>query len=74
MWNSKRRAKVPTTETRRMKMHGNMNQVKRLARKQPIKQRRQPWKIARAAQRRDKQYRQNATFASGAGRSRLRSA
>jgi len=55
-------------------MHGNMNQVKRLARKQPIKQRRQPWKIARAAQRRDKQYRQNATFASGAGRSRLRSA
>jgi hypothetical protein len=55
-------------------MHGNMNQVKTPARKQPIKSRRQPWKITRAAQRRDKQYRQNATFATGGGRSRLKSA
>jgi len=55
-------------------MHGNMNQVKRQARKQPAKRRHQPWKIARAAQRRDKQYRQNATFAEGGGRSRLKSA
>ena len=52
-------------------MYGNMNQVKRPARKQPIKNRSQPWKIARSAQRRDKQYRQNATFATGSGKSRL---
>ena len=61
-------------------MHGNVNQVERPARKQPPrisktrKRRYQPWKIARAAQRRDKQYRQNATFATGGGRSRLKSA
>lgn len=55
-------------------MHGNVNQMKRPARKQPIKRRDKPWKIARAAQRRDKQYRQNATFATGGGRSRLKSA
>ena len=55
-------------------MHGNANQVKRPARKQPAKRRYQPWKIARAAQRRDKQYRQNAVFATGGGRSRLKSA
>ena len=55
-------------------MHGNANLVKPTARKQPMKNRRQPWKMKRDAQRRDKQYRQDATFASSAGRSRLRSA
>ena len=55
-------------------MHGNANLIKTPARKQPVKHRHQEWKIKRAAQRRDKQYRQNATFATGGGRSRLRSA
>ena len=43
-------------------MHGNMNQEKRPARKQPIKKREQPWKIARDAQRRSKRYRQHVAF------------
>ena len=55
-------------------MIGNVNQTKRPARKQPIKRRDKPWKIARAAQRRDKQYRQNATFTTGGRQSRLKSA
>jgi len=55
-------------------MHGNMNQMKRPARKQPIRRRSKPWKIVRSAQRRDKQYRQNATFATSSGSSRLNTA
>jgi hypothetical protein len=35
-------------------MHGNVNQTKRMARKQPAKRRDKPWKIARTAQRRAK--------------------
>jgi len=56
-------------------MHGNMNQEKRPARKQPIKRRSKPWKIARAAARRSKHYRQHVAFsARDDGKSGLRSA
>lgn len=46
-------------------MHGNMNQVKTPARKQPIKRRHKPWKIVRKAQRKDKLYLQNQAIGYG---------
>ncbi len=55
-------------------MHGNMNQEKRQARKQPIKKREQPWKIARAAARRSKRYRQHMFSSCDDGKSGLKSA